>query len=278
MTRKTVLITGTSSGIGMAAVRHFALHAWNVIATMRDISKGAELERINALVTKLDVQNRDSIEAAIDKGIERFGRIDVVVNNAGYGQYGLFEAISREKIQQQFDVNLFGVMDVTRAILPHFRDNQAGIIINVSSGAGIFTLPMISLYCASKFALEGFSEALAFELASQNIIVKIVEPHGGVRHTDFPSTSARENADDALLMSYRSFVRDMNMAYSNMPPGGRMITAEEVAQEIYRAATDGTNKLRYPIGDDTRGFLKARREQSEEAYMALIRSRFPRRD
>src|ERR1700680_1808212 len=113
-------------------------------------------------------------------GVARFGRIDALVNNAGYGQYGIFEAIPREKILQQFDVNVFGVMDVIRAILPHFRANQAGSIVNVSSGAGLFTLPMISLYSASKFALEGFSEALAYELASQHIAVKIVEPHGGV--------------------------------------------------------------------------------------------------
>ena len=101
--------------------------------------------------------------------IARFGRIDALINNAGFGRYGLFEAIPREKIQEQFDVNVFGVMDVTRAILPHFRKNKGGMIVNVSSGAGIFTLPMISLYCATKYALEGFSESLAYELASQNI-------------------------------------------------------------------------------------------------------------
>src|SRR6202000_1046774 len=105
--------------------------------------------------------------------------------------YGLFESTPPEKVREQFDVNLFGVMDVTRALLPHFRANRAGVIVNVGSGAGVFALPLISLYTASKFALEGFSESLAYELLSQNITVKIVEP-GGVTSTRFGERSAAE--------------------------------------------------------------------------------------
>jgi NAD(P)-dependent dehydrogenase (short-subunit alcohol dehydrogenase family) len=132
---KTVLITGCSSGIGKASARLFAERGWNVIATLRDPSI-ADLAGDNILGARLDVQDPAGIAAAVEAGIARFGRIDALVNNAGYGQFGLFEAISPEKIQQQFAVNVFGVMDVTRAILPHFRAGKGGAIINVSSGAG----------------------------------------------------------------------------------------------------------------------------------------------
>lgn len=273
--KKTILITGASSGIGKAAAKLFAKNGWNVVATMRDPAKETELgSHADVLTTRLDVRDRDSIGQAIESGIAHFGRIDALINNAGYGQYGLFEAIPREKIQEQFDVNVFGVMDVTRAILPHFRKNKSGLIINVSSGAGIFTLPMISLYCASKFALEGFSEALAYELASQNIIVKIIEPHGGVTDTSFNEKSAQERATDASLIHYDDFLKRTNEAFTKMS-AARTTSADVVAQVLLEAASDGTDRLRYLVGDDSRGFIKARQEMSELDYVTFMRSHFP---
>ena len=203
----TVLITGCSTGFGEATARLFASRGWNVVATMRRPEAGAGLAALgdNVLVARLDVQDPASIDAAVAQAIARFGRIDVLVNNAGFGLFGVFEAAPRDKIREQFDVNVFGVMDVTRALLPHFRANRAGTIINISSGAGIFTLPMISLYCASKFALEGFSEALSYELASLGIAVKIVEP-GGVTKTSFGERSAVEAGRSADLPDYRPFL------------------------------------------------------------------------
>jgi NAD(P)-dependent dehydrogenase (short-subunit alcohol dehydrogenase family) len=272
--KKTILITGCSSGIGQAAARLFAGHGWNVVATLRQPTAETELARLNnVLVTRLDVQDRDSIKPAIEAGIARFGRIDALINNAGFGQYGLFEAMPREKIQEQFDVNVFGVMDVTRAILPHFRRNQGGLIINISSGAGIFTLPMISLYCASKFALEGFSEALAFELASQHIIVKLVEPHGGVTRTRFSERTARDAAGNASLTDYDDFVARTQAAFANLT-AARTTSADEVAKVIYHAATDGTDRLRYLVGDDSRGFIQARQQMSDQDYVNFMRARF----
>ncbi len=271
---KTVLITGCSSGIGKAAARLFASKGWNLVATMRNPAAEADLTQIsNILVTRLDVQDRDSIDQAITAGIARFGSIDTLINSAGYGQYGLFEAISREKIQQQFDVNVFGVMDVTRAILPHFRKNKSGVIINISSGAGIFTLPMISLYCASKFAIEGFSEALAYELASQNILVKLVEPHGGVTNTCFNERSTQDNAKDDSLVDYDDFAKQTSEAFASMS-AARTISSDDVAKIIFDAATDGTNRLRYLVGNDTRGFIKARQELSDQDYIEFMRSWF----
>ena len=272
--RSTVLITGCSSGIGKASARVFAERGWNVVATMRAFTLETDLASLsNVLIARLDVQDRDSIDRAIAAGAARFEKIDLLVNNAGFGLYGLFEAIPREKIQEQFDVNLFGVMDVTRAILPHFRKNKAGMIINVSSGAGIFTLPGISLYCASKFALEGFSEALAFELASQNIVVKLIEPHGGVTGTGFSERAAPGPAKDPSLADYDGFVTRTNAAFARMT-AARATSAEDVARVIHDAATDGTDRLRYLVGDDSRGFITARREMSDQDYVDFMRSKF----
>ncbi|APR83644.1 short-chain dehydrogenase [Minicystis rosea] len=142
---QTVLVTGASSGFGADTVRCFAKQGWNVVATMRNVDAGAAFVALpNVLVTRLDVQDRASIESAVAAGIARFGPIDVLVNNAGFGLFGVFEETPRERIQEQFDVNVFGVMDVTRAVLPHMRERRRGVIVNVSSGAGVFTLPMLS--------------------------------------------------------------------------------------------------------------------------------------
>ena len=209
---------------------------------------------------------------AIRAGITRFGRIDDILNNAGFGLFGLFEGTPREKIQEQFDVNVFGVMDVTRAILPHFRQNQAGIILNVSSGAGVFTLPLISLYCASKFALEGFSEALSYEVASQGIVVKIIEP-GGVLSTGFNKRSGAEAGQVNAVADYDAFVGHTGQVFAGLVANASA-TEEDVAKVIFEAATDGTDRLRYVATEDIAPLVQARRETSEDSYWALMRSRF----
>jgi NAD(P)-dependent dehydrogenase (short-subunit alcohol dehydrogenase family) len=259
--KKTVLITGASSGLGKTAAKFFAGNGWNVVANMRSPDKEKDLVSFDAmLVTRLDVQERDSINAAIEAGIARFGKIDVLVNNAGFGLFGVFEAISRAKIQEQFNVNVFGVMDVTRAILPHFRKSKIGLILNISSGAGVYCLPMISLYCATKFALEGFSESLAYELASQNIVVKIIEL-GGVVSTNFGKRSGAEIAHNAPLAAYDAFVAGANTIFAGLR-AERRATEEEVAKVIFTATTDGTNQLRYVATNDIVPLAKARRETS----------------
>ncbi|KAJ7480020.1 short-chain alcohol dehydrogenase [Mycena galericulata] len=274
---RTVFITGASTGIGLASAKLFHQKGWNVIATMRKPTSEHELNKIDKermLVQRLDLQDFDSIKPAIEKGIEKFTTIDLLLNNAGYGQNGLFEAIPREKVQEQFDVNLFGLMDVTRAILPYFRANGGGGVINVSSGAGLWSLPMTSMYSASKFALEGFTEALSYELASQNIFVKSVIPHGGVTSTDFLGRFASSTAVDPTLTSYDDFKKNITTSFGKMVAGASK-SSHDVAETIYTAATDGTNQLRYFIGNDTRGFLKARYEtSSDEEYMKHMRSYF----
>jgi NAD(P)-dependent dehydrogenase (short-subunit alcohol dehydrogenase family) len=275
--KKTVLITGCSTGIGKATALLFEAKGWNVVATMRNPNSENGLKSSGSmLIAKLDVQDRTSIAKAIRDGIACFGNVDVLVNNAGYGQYGLFEAIPREKIRDQFDVNLFGLMDVTRALLPQMRKKKSGVIINISSGAGLFTLPMISLYCASKYALEGFTEALAYELASQNINIKLVEPHGGVTATQFSERAARDKAVDPSLKDYDEFVNRTNEAFTQMGTA-RTISSEDVAKVIYEAATDNTDRLRYLVGNDTRGFIKAREEMFDQEYVDFMRARFKKK-
>ncbi|MFD1140461.1 SDR family oxidoreductase [Larkinella insperata] len=272
---KTVVITGASSGIGKAAAKKFAAEGWNVVATMRNPEKEQELSLLkNVLVTKLDVQQPDTIATAIREGLDRFGQIDALINNAGYGQNGIFEAMTPEQIQQQFAVNVFGVMDVTRAVLPHFRHRKQGVILNISSGAGRFTLPMLSLYSASKFALEGFSEALSHELLPLNIFVKIIEPGG--TETNFSNVTREGFAYNPELTDYEPFREAAGQLFANLI-GQRLVTADEVAGVIYSAATDGTDTLRYAIGnDDFMGRLTARATLPDQEYINIIRQGFMR--
>lgn len=270
---KTVLITGCSSGLGRSTALYFAKQGWNVVATMRKPEASTDFNNLqNVLVTKLDVQDKASILAAIQSGIEQFGCIDVLVNNAGFGLFGIFETLPEEKVHEQFEVNVFGVMDTTRAILPHFRENKRGLILNVSSGAGVFTLPMTSLYCASKFALEGFSEALTYELRPLGILVKIIEP-GGVTTTDFGKRSGSEATQIDNISEYGPFLAHANRFFQGLRDG-RLGTEEQVAQTIFIAATDGTDQVRYVATDDIKPLLRARRETSETEYMAFMRSLF----
>lgn len=271
--KQTVLITGCSSGFGAAAAKLYAARGWNVIATMRNPADGGALLALeNVEVIALDVQSESSIDAAINAGIARFGRIDVLVNNAGFGLFGIFEGTARDKIQEQFDVNVFGVMNVTRAILPHFRSHHSGTIVNVSSGAGVFGLPLISLYSASKFALEGWSESISYELAAVGVRMKIVEP-GGVTSTGFGGRSGAEAGAVSMPADYTSFFNATAVKFEelrNQP----LSTPEHVAEVIFNASIDDTDQLRYLATDDIKPMVVARRESSETAYMEFMRDKF----
>jgi len=271
---KTVLITGCSTGFGEAATRHFAAQGWNVVATMRSPEAGEALAALdNVLVAHLDVEDAASIEAAIAGGVARFGGIDVVVNNAGFGLFGIFEATPREKVLEQFSVNVFGMMDVTRAILPHFRARRSGVVVNISSGAGVFALPMISLYNASKFALEGFSESLSYELADLGIRVKIVEP-GGVLSTGFGSRSAAEASAGVAIEDYAPFAAGAGRVFESIRNSRALATSDHVAGVIFEAATDPSDRIRYIATDDIKPLVTARRETSEDEYLAFMRGRY----
>ena len=267
---KTILITGSSTGIGKATAKKFQAEGWNVIATMRKPENETELTALeNVLVTRLDVQDLSSIDAAMAAGIEQFGKIDVVLNNAGYGLMGTFESAPRENVQRQYDVNVFGLFDVTRAALPHFRANKGGTFINVSSVGGRITFPLTSLYHSTKFAVEGFSESVHYEWAPLGIKVKIVEP-GGVA-TDFGSRSLDFQHNEALT-EYNEFVGNTMQTFQKMMDPANISTSEMVADVIYTAATDGSNQLRYIAGADAEQFLAARYNMTDEEFVGMMKT------
>ena len=251
-----------------------AADGWKVVATMRSPEKEQDLvPSDNLMLTRLDLQNAASIQEAVGQTLKKFGRIDLLVNNAGYGQYGLLEEVTPEKIRQQFETNVFGVIELMRASLPPMRRQRSGMIINVSSGGGIYGVPAMSIYSASKFALEGFSEAVSYELASQNIVVKLIEPHGGVTATNFNARSAEDSGDVRAVADYDQFKADMREAYSRTAAASS-ISSRDVALEIYKAATDESRRLRYFIGVDSRGFLNAKQTLRDQEYIEFIRSYF----
>jgi NAD(P)-dependent dehydrogenase (short-subunit alcohol dehydrogenase family) len=268
--KQTILITGSSTGIGKATAKFFHEKGWNVVATMRTPEKETELKRLdNVLVTRLDVLDLDSIKAAIKEGIEKFGKIDVVVNNAGYGAYGPLESFPRENIIRQFNTNVTGLLDVTREIIPHFRKNKNGVLINISSVGGRITFPLGSLYHGTKFAVEGISESLNYEMEQIGCKVKIIEP--GAINTDFAGRSFDFNYDKSLT-EYRGTVDTMMKAVDNLLQYAS--DAELVAEVIYEAATDGTNKLRYTAGPDAKEYLEARKNTGDEEFFKNLKAHF----
>ncbi|MGG2994996.1 SDR family oxidoreductase [Paenibacillus macerans] len=267
----TILITGASSGLGKATAQYFAERGWNVAATMRSPEKETELiNHNNVFVTRMDVQQPETIQRAVNEAIERFGQINVLMNNAGYGAVGVFEAATEQQIHNQFDVNVFGLMRVTQAVLPHFRAYRNGLIINISSQGGRITFPLTSLYHATKFAVEGFSESLSYELASQNIRVKLIEP--GIVNTPWYSSAVR--LDHEALSDYNSFTDLFNKQFEKFVQNNAHLqaTPEMVAETIYKAATVESDQLRYPAGKDAEEILKKREQWSDDEFMAFMKS------
>jgi NAD(P)-dependent dehydrogenase (short-subunit alcohol dehydrogenase family) len=262
---KVILITGASSGIGKETAKLFQVKNWRVAATMRAPEKAEELRRVADIECfRLDVTDIDSIKQAIEGALTKFGRIDAVVNNAGYGLVGAFEASTPEQIERQFQTNVFGVMNVCREILPYFRREKRGLIINVASMGGRITFPLYSLYHATKWAVEGFSESLQYELEQFNIRVKIIEP--GPIKTDFYDRSQDLTRREGLH-AYDHFI---DRALPNMQkagadaPDGRV-----VAETIFEAATDGSRKMRYPV--NSKMVLTARKLLPDWAFFKVVK-------
>jgi NAD(P)-dependent dehydrogenase (short-subunit alcohol dehydrogenase family) len=268
--KKTILITGASSGLGKESAKVFQRNGWNVIATMRNPDTEIELSELDhVLVTKLDVLELDSIETAVNAGIQKFGRIDVLLNNAGYGAYGPLESFTRDKVLRQFNTNVIGLLDVTKALLPHFRVNKSGTIINISSIGGKMAFPLGALYHGTKFAVEGISESLQYEVAQFGGKIKIIEP--GAITTDFTGRSL-DFSNDESLTEYQPLIGKvmsaMQSLFKNSSP------ASVIAEVIYRAATDGSDQLRYTAGEDAKLVVASRKQYDDESFTAGIKAQF----
>jgi NAD(P)-dependent dehydrogenase (short-subunit alcohol dehydrogenase family) len=239
---KTVFITGASSGIGRATVLLFQQQGWKVIATMRKPQQETELGKLpNVVLLPLDVTDQASVDAAFTEALASHGPIDVLVNNAGYGLVGIFEATTEAQIMRQFQTNVFGLMRTTHAILPHMRQRKQGVIINVSSVGGRITLPLDSIYHSTKWGVEGFTEGLHYELEPFNIHLKLIEP--GAINTDFYTRSM----EIVTMPGVPAYERMASVAQENMKQGQtKGASPEETAKVIFKAATDGSRKLRYP--------------------------------
>lgn len=264
---KTILITGASSGIGEATAKYFQAKGWNVVATMRNPDTTSELAELdNVLLARLDVTDPASVTTAIDAGINRFGKIDVLLNNAGYGAYGALEAFSIERIRRQFDTNVIGLMEVTKAVLPHMRENRAGTIINISSIGGQITFPLGTLYHGTKFAVEGLSEALHYELEPLGIHVRIVEP--GMIKTNFGGSSF-DFAMDEDLPDYAPMAEAMGKVFGKL--AANPSAPETVAAVIWDAANETGNRLRFRAGADAEALLDKRKTQDDATFIGGIK-------
>lgn len=266
-TTPVVLITGASSGIGLATARLFAKRGWRVAATMRNPADGAALVPYQeAKVLPLDVTDPVSVERAIAATLEAFGRIDAVVNNAGYGVFGPFETATDEQIRRQFATNVDGVFAVTRAVLPAMRLQGGGTIINVASLGGLISLPLFSLYNATKFAVIGFTESLSYELAPFGIRAKTIAP-GGVA-TDFAGRSMTltfETGEHAYSDTVSKVMAAMGQRRGNYS------TPESIAEIILTAATDGTGQVLYLAGPDAEQAYARNRSASEAERLEMVR-------
>ena len=245
---KTVLITGCSSGYGLETARHFHANGWTVIATMRtprnDLMPPSERFRL----LPLDVTSPESIAAAI----EAAGPIDALVNNAGIGTVGAFEATPMAQVRKLFETNTFGAMAMMQAVIPGFRAQGSGVIVNVTSSVTLAAMPLAAAYTASKTAIEGFTGSLAHEMQAFGIRVKLVEPGYG------PTTRFAQNTDvrldDLIPEAYAAFAAPIFAAFASPA----LVTREtDVAEAVWRAAHDETGRLHFPAGADAVALAEA---------------------
>ncbi|ASW72950.1 short-chain dehydrogenase [Chryseobacterium piperi] len=265
--QKTIFITGASSGLGKATARLFQSHGWNVIATMRHPEKERELTALeNISIIKLDVTNKEELEETITKILSE-NEVHVVINNAGYGLVGPLEAFTDDQIKKQIETNLLGVIRITKAFTPYFRERRAGVLINITSSFGLMGFPTCSIYSATKFAVDGFSESMGYEMAQFGVQVKVVAP-GGIQ-TDF----AGRSLDGAQHEAYQQMVSKVQEGYSPEQVA-HYSTSGVIAGIIYEAATDGKDQLRYVAGEDAIALYHDRNAIGVENHVRKIKSGF----
>ncbi|EGQ7673917.1 SDR family oxidoreductase [Vibrio cholerae] len=259
----TIFITGASTGLGKATAVFFQSKGWKVIASMRDVSKGSDLEKLdNVTVLPLDVTDPIQIEKAVANALEQ-GTVDVVYNNAGYGLGGPLENLTDTEIVTLFDTNMLGTIRVTKAFIPHFKQRKQGLFISTTSMAGLMAVPFNTIYNASKFAIEGWTEGMVPELGLFNIGIKTVAP--GIIQSQFG-----ENAIWSVEAEYKDgFERSM----AHFDFGSYFSTPEMIAEVVYEAATDGKKQLRYVAGDDVNRHFAEYQQLGRQDYVERLASK-----
>lgn len=274
---KVALVTGSSSGMGFATAITMARAGIHTYASMRNLKKSktiielASAEKLPLQVLQLDVNDKKSVKEAIIKIVTEKERIDVLVNNAGYGLFGSLEDVSIEEMKAQFETNFFGVIRVTQLVLPIMRKQKSGTIVNVSSVGGRIGLPILSAYQSTKFALEGLSESMSYELEPFGIKVVIIEP-GAIRSNIMNSSIWAKKAQDpkspyfSQLQKIKDHFKSM-MENESSPP-------EEVAKVILEAITSENPQLRYTVGHDAATLIQARLNMPETQFKKMIVQNF----
>jgi NAD(P)-dependent dehydrogenase (short-subunit alcohol dehydrogenase family) len=271
--QKVAVVTGSSSGIGFETSLTLARNGFLTYATMRNLGKGATIQSVATKeglpirVVQLNVTEERSINDAIHSIKSDVSKIDVLVNNAGYGLNGAFEDLAMEEIKAQYETNLFGVIRVTQAVLPIMRKQKSGIIVNISSGAGRFGYPGGSAYVSTKFAIEGLSESMAYELEPFGIRVVLVEP--GVIKTNFVNSIVAAKKSQDPNSPYAQLMQNVATSFQHMIEGGS--STDVVAKVVLKAVTSENPTLRYLAGNDVETWIEGKKSMSDEEFYKMMK-------
>ncbi len=271
--QKVAVITGSSSGIGHEIALILARKGFRTYATMRDLQKNSKLksikeeENLPVEFVQLDVTDEKSVSIAVQTIYDNIGRIDILVNNAGYGLTGAFEDLAIDEIKQQYETNVFGLIRTTQAVLPIMRKQKSGIIVNISSGAGRFGYPMGSAYVSTKFAVEGLSESLSYEVEPFGIRVILIEP--GMIKTNFSNASVMAKKSIDPNSPYAPLMKSMEKEITQLHENAS--SPQLVANVAYDAMTSDKPQLRYLAGKDVEQWVEAQKKMSDEEFHNMIK-------
>ncbi len=271
--QKVAIVTGSSSGIGFETSLLLARSGYVTFATMRDLRKGGLLkkiaikEKIPLTVSPLDVTDQYSVSKGIGSIFRKAGRIDILINNAGYGLTGAFEDLSIEEIRSQYETNFFGLIRTTQAVLPIMRDQKSGIIINISSGLGRFGIATNSAYVSSKFAVEGLTESISYELEPFGIRTIIIEP--GIIKTNFLDSSKLARKARDPNSPYKNFMQNSEKGINKLNESGQ--DPGIVANIIKESIEDTNPRLRYLAGKDVEQIMEIKNKLSDEDFHSMLK-------
>ena len=271
--QKVAVVTGCSSGIGHQISLILARNGFTTYATMRNLQKGSDLksiaedEKLPLHFTQLDVTDENSVKRAIQTIYDEAGRIDLLVNNAGYGLTGAFEDLSIDEIKTQYETNVFGLIRTTQAVLPIMRKQRSGLIVNISSGAGRFGFPTGSAYVSTKFAVEGLTESMSYEVEPFGIKVILIEP--GAIKTNFFNSSVLAKKSQDPNSPYAPLMTGMKNSIDKVMENAS--TPQYVAEVVFDAVTNENPKLRYLAGKDVEQWVDAKMKMSDEDFVNMMK-------